>query len=711
MTFTALSNGSVWADMEYRSNQGTGRTIFLSQNPLGAGGAEFSGVFHDTRHVWGGGPRSGRPWMARRMRLSLNSASGELVFDTPACGHGVLTRNSPVAGHSGSRPRTSMSMRASGSSLESQWTGRLRCRGSVETVRDVTLTIHGPSAGRLLAKLAAYHSSSASGRMTSDRYLGELESGADTYLFVRTGRNLHGVEGANARTFRFGPTGREKSTLTLEDSNCDPVEMVPVSPLALASKPLATPPGKGTFSSAVTSRAQCETLIDWAMHLKAERDRAADYSHLYTDLVFIPVFGRPYDTMSEQDLKHHYQGTMRYGRRCTRDPHVRARFSGAERAYRHGFVRNAQTRGYIRHVVQRNRSAEHTISRIQRDYAQTPDVSANRYVEQMKRLLDDNRKMLLPKRLAAFEQWQHDKELEIMDRLVAAAVARIEAAEGPREALRISKSVVVANRHGPKLRVDKRDALLRRARTSHRDAAEALLGPRIAKIARIPPWKPTLEHIADTERYLGALQADLLEKTYQNFSARLHSDKQMVLGAMFDAYLGGIVIAGQALAAADATAEKQRTFGERFAQYRDQPAFSERSQRLREQYAMHLDQEIAQRVPQLASLAGSLAALRASVKWRDKLERELTAHARTPSVFKARETYQRQRARLLEEAVEEFAGALSKTSASDHSALMLRYLSQPQDRHFPVSIEYRLVTKLFRADQTGDRRNVVDGTQ
>lgn len=277
------------------------------------------------------------------------------------------------------------------------WEGRLKCSKGLKLDRDIIAHFERKQANRFNGVITVFYPWSSLGRASWDYFVGEKEAGTNQYFFARTRKKLHGLDRINGKTFQLVKGEGETLELIFSDKRCAAVKLSPVLKKDFAPLVKLANVNQGTFFQARNDADRCRVLINWAKKLNANSvGRHKNWQILFTDKIFIPVFGKAYNSYSHQDRKNFTQYNRNKFRYCTNDPLLNARFKDADQALRYGFYYDWDHAGYIVRQVIKNRRILNQVKRLE-DQINSENLASDNFkqfgeliniVGQNKQLLD-----------------------------------------------------------------------------------------------------------------------------------------------------------------------------------------------------------------------------------------------------------------------------------------------------------------------------------
>ena len=281
-------------------------------------------------------------------RVNGLRASGQLDPETSA----VLFSQEALAANAPPRAPSSQPQLGSVSSGTAYY-GYTTCGGQPVTFR---FDYEEVGSGRYTAEVVELYRWSQAGNHRLETMVGE-SAGNSKVAFVHDGRQLHGIQwlGNNVVEFDLGAS----LNFSIPGSDCEPGILQPFDEVMQTQIPATG--SSSTFFNATTPRDKCEALIGWL-----SRDDVFDpttqwgnrnFAKLYVDDLFVPVFGVPYDQISEEDIKTEFWiSPQSQNYTCHQEPFAKGRWIEVERMYSAGFIHVDHHKPYIDWYVRRARN-------------------------------------------------------------------------------------------------------------------------------------------------------------------------------------------------------------------------------------------------------------------------------------------------------------------------------------------------------------------
>jgi peptidoglycan hydrolase-like protein with peptidoglycan-binding domain len=511
------------------------------------------------------------------------------------------------------------------------WEGRLQCSGSPRVDIDVVLSVT-PSVDRYRAHLTTYSSATGAGRTEQDTFVGEANSTPGSFLFARSTATGTPISGTEIVSFTIDDEQNGNVLLSSSDTSCAPTEMELVDKRARPSFALAVAEGGGSFGLANDVKGKCAALVEWASPLQDVTGSQIDI--LFTDRVFVPVFGQPYDTLSASQLGNIFERDVKKGNSCTSDPVMKARFQDTDKYLKYGFSREAMTtnRVYTNRVVQRNRLVNNLAAIMISQELNKPvsDTDLQSYSE-LENLVTVNAYALWPDEKQKTLEWVRNSraaQSELAASMYKASLVEIDDPTAKLEALKGYESLVAT------------------------------------QLRYLP-----MEDKRVFEEEMQTLQASLSEEIVQPHLDRARSAK-LSLEGIRDIRTGPMV---------------------------DVQAFEVLNDEVRQQSLIEIEEEVSsrlsmlmmERMSELSAFGADTKGLRDSKIWLENFSQDFAEFSDSAEYKELLSEYSRFRETQLENALPEFQSNL-ETAKSNEQIDMLKsmYIASTEDAELPIALEY-----------------------
>lgn len=236
------------------------------------------------------------------------------------------------------------------------WDGKIEC---AERKTDLYMYIWPPENGRYTAHVATFKPWSRSGIMSDDVFVGEAEKGGNELFFARTGKRLHIIDGTNITSFKIVDRGNGTSAVEFPSTKCGPTTLSRLAPNDEQHNSLLK--SRGSFWEAKDKKGRCIAVSEWAKpFLRKGGSRSINHAMAFVDQVFVPVFGRSYDSWNWKE-RLEFSRKYRLDDLCDDDPILKARY-GVPNDLFIAFSQNPHITGYIEWFARRSRIASRVVS-------------------------------------------------------------------------------------------------------------------------------------------------------------------------------------------------------------------------------------------------------------------------------------------------------------------------------------------------------------
>ncbi len=579
---------------------------------------------------------------AQRVRLGLQPKSTASATNVPAA---TESPPSTLAHIDGEAP-------ISDSPISGVWQGQLSC-SSGRDLHDVMVEISGPTDRRFKMIINTFRFFGSGSSEASLSYVGEYESDNERYFFVLVEHQAgFGHMKPDQALVTIDSNGNPLINLTNE--KCSPLNLTKADPRRAPQYALTTPViPNGTFFSSDDPRERCQAIIDWAARWKKEReqfpkDRQKSIIPLLFDDWFIPVFGRPYDIISPQELHRTYHSDFR--ELCKRDPIIKARTEYAANIMNDAFAHlsgGLVSKYYFAvHQVRKNRILHHVLQDISADVELAVDShEAFAHIGKLLATLEREPGSLWPSELAEEKSKAEAWRIEIAKAVVEHDLVQIELLADPSEVLRMTSGYPTRVREahsflpeGEKRRLGDRYAV--REKWAVRELSE----PALLKARAL---RPSLESV---RRVRG--MSNQVSKLLKSANTSLQTDVRNAFGQVELDLISPVV---------------------------------------------------AQDVQILFAYPAGKLGIRQIRSWRDAFESRYKEFDNMAPVLSARNTFVEVRAKQMVDAIVDFEAdveqllAKPSTGEKQFEALLDEYLFDPEMRRAPISLEYLFVLEAAKA--------------
>lgn len=208
------------------------------------------------------------------------------------------------------------------------------------TVSDVYVDIARPAAGRFRAMFTVFRPDHLVRGVLFQRMIGEYDAGNQRFRFVRD-QGEDRITGI-PESFQLNLSESSNPTIVAQVAGCTFQDLARDTGRQHRDTPLMSLPASGRFFQASFARQKCEALANWLGRVREEYpdgnfmrvnppERARYLGLLFGDETFIPVFGQPLGTLTDQQ-RQSIVGN-RLPDECSSDPLLRDRFENMMDAF------------------------------------------------------------------------------------------------------------------------------------------------------------------------------------------------------------------------------------------------------------------------------------------------------------------------------------------------------------------------------------------
>lgn len=650
------------ARLEYRWREDLGRRRPSGQPMSGTGAVELNVAQRELTAMTVLSGDEDHPFK----RLALREGNENLpVFRSAPCSGGLplvraletvpkrkLTRSTGLTAAAGDIGHATQA--GSSKSLFGEWDGELKCaRGATRplyiklgTVSEIAqagsqrvdqnlMAANRP--GRIAASITQVVSSNAGGESIWTRLIGEYSEDDRAYRFAAVSGNGNETPLRNL-VLRQTEAGLEGS---IAGEPCTELKATRPDRLASSDMPSVSPPGNGgTFYAARDIGIRCDALIKWGDRTAREVPEKDQYSananvaSLFTDSEFIPVFGRSIDAARNTTVGADIYNAIH---ECARDPLTKPKL---------GFLQ--------RHVSNRIAS--------QNGFDWSRITFFQKHVQEARLAL--NRLNLA--RLEA-------------ERVSDASQAVIHLAEAQTR-FESAPTVMLASQKA-EINASMKQILSVKAERVFEGSEQAVMGQ--------PAWAK-LDSLRSMRLFSTPVTRHMDEKARQRALVRMEEPERQAATEVFDplfAKAKAMSVSANGLREMD-TLDAGKLFAILSPKVREPLQTAWNANR-----DATLNEAVEQELTRAVDAPRNQAGLQLGAVWLTDFKENWTGFHQVEVVRNALNRFYGDRKARLRDALPEFQAAIRTAAEGERQALRERYLSLPEDRRNPVSLEYELVAE------------------
>lgn len=604
------------------------------------------------------------------------------------------------------------------------WYGTFYCttRYAQSPDGEVELTLSPGFPGTYKLKLVSSFGNSMRTGTSETVYVGEDMRGqpglinfvVQKHVRVGGGQERHG-------NFQFDTS---TGTAKFSAGKCREIRAIrtdPATPRLLPSKVSNSP---GLFASAKTNRDRCEAVIQWVDRLNTEYPGRNFYRSkqegdkwrkikLFADNDFVPLFGLPFDAMSFSNR----QAAFVKIKQCSRDPFTRDRMktvqTAAFRVLKDNPDRQLGSDGYSSTVfaIRNIRELRNTISNTLAEAKQEPDFEAKLSIlTAFQETISSRSHQLWPS--------EYETTLRLIEQEIrSSADARLtgEIAKIPPDAEQALIHIGNLEARQPDYFIHltsnglsvfkanvaaRRQAALRTYMDTRLDVAshlpDTLAAAASLNVILSDEYlsAPGLKNENDVGHYFDDSKA--LQRTVEETRTALRAERDQRVSTYVRQNLLALEDLDASFASLEVLETKNRQIEEDLSEFAGVAASQAAKNALAEKRRAILEALTQTDVQVLIAHTPDKSGLLASAAWRSDFEQRYRSYWSTPSVQAADLRFWKEREKLLTKALPLFEEQLLTTAPSAVEGVLNEYLQLPEDRSYPIALEYELLAELAK---------------
>ncbi len=722
--FHPFDGRRIVADQIYEAIDGnySGRNILVGEFDKASGKFVFSNIEARLRNNWDSSEMENYYWDIDVAKFDFGTSgqkSESLFAEIGSCPFGELKRvGSTEKTVSQSAPKTAKNTQVSvgkvstDKELQGLWEGEINC--GKKSYRDMVVKFSEPKAGRILAWASFYGQNPLAHDNTWLNFIGKKDNSGTGWRFAEnTNNRMNSSLPQSMRNIEFIPGNTSNEIMVRFADGCpgtptlkritksSPGEV----PLIKADHP------RGKFGALRRPDDRCQIILDWAANAENEfpgfgwKTTASEKVYpkmvpLFSDRVFIPVFGKAFDSMTDEERK---VLEREIDELCMSDPIFKADFVSSYTLL-HAIGESSENGGSfsangIKWAVRQMRIVEHTAYDLPTGKITSEEEASERLkaIDAKRKSMEKVETFLWPGRIREITEELQGRQDALSAQLASVLLKQLDepaTAEGRLEAAtKLERSV---DSRFPALSSSVRDKIRRASLKVQGETANEVIGPILAALQTVPQDMSGFDIIGEVEKQFAPVKVMLDSSLSIPFVKMISDTRESLLTRLVEERIELLKSVPEGFEGVEKLALLETGFAGDFSKFSSTNQYKKGSSAHKQKIDELLSREAERQLVDLVGLPANAKGLLDAAQWKEKLDGSYAAFKSNAAYTNAVNQYTAVRRKQLIGAVEEFEQRISGKDKPAAQEVLKEYLSTPADWREPVAIEFQYVQSKLK---------------